>query len=61
MKSIYSLDQIELRRQVGYVRLRYFRLICHSETIMGAFLKDTSAIKMPDCRFTLDHLPANYT
>lgn len=30
------------------------------ETIMGGFLKDTSAIKMPDWRFTLDHMPAHY-
>lgn len=35
-------------------------LISHTETVMGAFLKDTPAITMPDWRFTLDHLPAYY-
>lgn len=28
---------------------------------MGDFVKDTTAIKMPDWRFTLDDLPAYYT
>lgn len=35
----------------------YLKLISHVKTIKGACLKDTSAIKMPYWKFTLDQFP----
>lgn len=43
-----AFPSAELHRDISFLT------ISHTETIMGAFPKDTSAIKRPDWRFTLD-------